>query len=46
MGKLVVGDGPDTLNATAGAEEESGTGKRDECHEKRVFDEILALLVK
>src|ERR1035441_546113 len=45
LGELVVGDGPDALNAAAGTQEQSGTRQRDERHEERVFDQVLALLV-
>src|ERR1035441_2548940 len=45
LGQLVVGDGPNTFDAAAGAQEESGRSQRHERHEQGVLDEVLPLFV-
>src|ERR1035441_9187249 len=43
--QLFVADGPNRVDAAAGAQEESGRSQRHKCHEQGVFDQVLPLFV-
>ena len=43
--ELRVGGAPDAFDAATRSDEQGGRCQCDKCHQKRIFDKILALLV-